>query len=355
SSRISIFRLIDVTQRAVVRLSNVDITSLHYVALSYVWENDIDAQEQAVFEYSWSADGIVSKTIEDVIDLTKLLGLQYIWVDALCIVQDDIPDKSHHLAFMDQVYRYAEVTVIAASGKDANAGLPGLHEPRRIQQRVFKIIEATPDTNELCLITAPDIRPAWKYNYLEGSEWSSRGWTLQEKVMSRRTLIFTDTEVYWSCRGAKWQEGMYAETNLTKPTFFASGAGSGFLGAEVADVRNSSPWDDLQFQMADFSSRNSSVDGDAYSAFSGILQEFSDLTGERFLWAIPASRFEIGLCWHRQWKWGIISGTHLTRRTGLSTLPSTTLNCNVSFPSWSWLGWKGHIQMCFSDQYRETG
>ncbi|KAF0320022.1 tol protein-like protein [Colletotrichum asianum] len=200
SSRISIFRLIDVTQRAVVRLSNVDITSLRYVALSYVWGKDaqkttLTRKSKQSLSIPGALDGIVSKTIEDAVDLTKLLGLQYIWVDALCIVQDDIPDKSHHLAFMYQVYRYAEVTVIAASGKDANAGLPGLHEPRRIQQRVFKIVEATPDTNELCLITAPDIRPAWKYNYLEGSEWSSRGWTLQEKVMSRRTLIFTDTEV----------------------------------------------------------------------------------------------------------------------------------------------------------------
>lgn len=154
-------------------------------------------------QISGALEGRVSKTIEDAIILTDLLQMRYIWVDALCIVQDDIPDKSHHLAFMDQVYRYAEITIIAASGKDASAGLPGLREPRDIQQRIVKVQDSSAESPELHLITAPAPRPAWHHNYLSGTEWSTRGWTLQEKAMSRRSLVFTEAEVYWSCRGAK--------------------------------------------------------------------------------------------------------------------------------------------------------
>lgn len=284
--------------------------------------------------------------------------MRYIWVDALCIVQDDMTDKSHHLAFMDQVYRYAELTLIAASGKDANAGLPGLREPRDIKQRIFKVQDATAESPGIHIITAPTIRQLWQDTYFSGTEWSTRGWTLQERAMSRRSLVFTDTEVFWSCGGAQWAEGLCAETQLTKPRLYDFGFASEFLGCGSKESDNGSSWDDLGILMTDFASRNFGVVGDAYSAFSGILAEFSRMTGERFLWALPVSRFEIGICWHRQPASGFTSimlRAHLKRRRGLGTLPTTTLDCQVPFPSWSWLGWTGSIQMTFSDQYRDTG
>jgi predicted metal-dependent phosphotriesterase family hydrolase len=71
-------------------------------------------------------DAAIPQTICDAMELVKLMGEQYLWVDALCIVQDDPIDVGRHIQRMDRVYKAAQFTIINASGVDANAGLEGL-------------------------------------------------------------------------------------------------------------------------------------------------------------------------------------------------------------------------------------
>lgn len=287
-----------------------------------------------------------------------MLGFRYLWVDALCILQDDddTNDKSTHLAFMGQIYRHAELTIVAAAGKDAEAGLSGVNRVRKVSQHSVKVKASTPNLPGLHLLSAPDIRPLWGTHYLHNSEWTTRGWTLQEKTISRRTLIFTETQVYWSCREANWAEETLSETSLARGLLFDFGTSSGFLELDSHDDSEKT-WNQIRAQMTEYSTRRLTSQGDAYDAFSGVLQEFTRITGEPFLWAVPAARFELGLCWtrHVQIRNGGTDGSPLTRRTNLSTLPDTTLKCSVPFPSWSWLGWIGSIEMRFTNLYMETG
>lgn len=91
----------------------------------------------------------------------------------------------------------------------------------------------------------------------------------------------------------------------------------------------------------DFSNRNLCFDGDAHDAFSAVLREYTEMTGEQFVWGMPISErhFDSALCWESN---GII-----VRRKGLTTLPTTSLRTKVPFPSWSWLGWKGKYDHLF--------
>lgn len=359
--------------KAVVRFGDQDLAAVAhtpYVALSYVWgqasqrlvlrrENMLSLAEPGAL------DGTVSKTIADAMILTGMLGMQYLWVDALCILQDDTPDKSHHLSFMGQIYRHAQLTVIAASGANAEAGLPGIREPRSFHQHRVKVKDRTDDAPELHLISAPTIRRLWHSHYLFDSKWQTRGWTLQEKAISRRTLTFTETQVYWSCRATTWSEDMFCESNMTESTFYDfSTGGSEFLkvdlestGSAGAEHEPKNIWDELRLQITGFAARELTQPSDGYDAISGVLQEFSRMTGENLLWAIPTSRFELGICWVRHViidRGGTENNT-LHRRSGLTALPMTTLGRRVRFPSWSWLGWEGSVDMRFTDQYRETG
>ncbi|KAG5826947.1 hypothetical protein H9Q74_002968 [Fusarium xylarioides] len=111
-----------------------------YVALSYVWGQSQESQEplqrhQQQESLDGKGDGIVEPAIEDAIRVTLELGYRYLWVDRYCIVRTgDKAIKQEQLRHMHLVYANAEVTLIAAAGKDSSAGLPGVPGRPRNQQ-----------------------------------------------------------------------------------------------------------------------------------------------------------------------------------------------------------------------------
>jgi hypothetical protein len=360
--KVNVFRLIDVKTKAVVRFANIDVAELRYVALSYVWgmgqRLSIRRENMMTLGAPGSLAGKVSKTIEDSLSLTESLGVQYLWVDALCILQDDTPDKISHLAFMSYIYKCAELTILAACGRDAEAGLPGIREPRVIQQHIIKVREGTTDQPlGMQIITSPTVRLNGAESCLEGTVWSTRGWTLQEKVVSRRVLIVTPSQVSWNCRTTSWAEDIFLETSLARPTNRIWDDTTRFLSdAERENAWNDNvnvAWDTLRMLVNNFSHRHLTEPGDAYDAFCAITQEFHSLTKVSSLWALPVTRFELALCWTRS-RTAVTQGK-LVRRTALTSLPMSTLKCCVAFPTWSWLGWIGGASLPISDQYVDTG
>lgn len=102
-----------------------------YVALSYVWGGipftKTTARNIALFREERGLDqNPLLNTITDSMKLVSLLGERYLWVDAVCIVQDDENAKAEQIAKMDLVYAGALLTIVAASGDTAAAGLPGV-------------------------------------------------------------------------------------------------------------------------------------------------------------------------------------------------------------------------------------
>ncbi len=67
--------------------------------------------------------------------LAQKIGERYIWCDALCLIQNDPDDVDRGIKSMDLIYENAELTVVAACGHDANAGLPGVHKSTRMRPR----------------------------------------------------------------------------------------------------------------------------------------------------------------------------------------------------------------------------
>lgn len=360
SRLINVLRLIDVQTKSVKRFPEADISSFEYVALSYVWGQAQKLSITRANKDDLAKDGAlvgrVSKTIEDAIALTESLGIPYIWVDALCILQDNDDDKMVHLDFMSEIYRYAKLTVIAACGQDAAAPLSGVCEPRHnlCQQHVLKVREATDRQPALYLTTTPEIRRIHtQYSHLDDTFWATRGWTLQEKVVSRRTVIITPYQVYWSCRTSEWTEAMFLETRLVQARIlslatrasFLTGAGTMQGGRSQDDA--DAIWDQFCVATNNFSQRRLTVQGDAYDAVSSITQEFSAMADVHCIWGIPVSRFELGLCWTRTWE--RTGQAKLHRRTVLTALPMTSLKCNLPFPSWTWLGWVGTTTLRLQD------
>lgn len=178
ATEIPSFRLIDVIDNCIVPAPH----NSKYIALSYVWGN-IDPSStlrllKANLEQLETPGSLLLKehyekipqTIRDAIQVVRELHLRYIWADSLCIIQDDDGDKGSKydaISKMDLVYGAAYLTIIAASGTDANAGLPGLRPGTRgIAQPVEEI--------------APGFRLVFKTksgDYMSSSAYHTRGWT----------------------------------------------------------------------------------------------------------------------------------------------------------------------------------
>lgn len=132
--------------------------SCHYLALSYVWENEKCAEHQEnqpLFT--------LPQTIEDAIAVTLDLQFQYLWVDMYCIKQNDVFDFHTQIRQMDRIYRGAEITIVAAAGTGPSEGLPGVSSERQSKQA-----HATIDgVNVATLFDQP-------WDEVRSSQWHSR-------------------------------------------------------------------------------------------------------------------------------------------------------------------------------------
>lgn len=166
------FRVIDTWQLCV---SNQRIDDISFLALSYVWgdpctivklgkDNIMKMQQPGALR----RDHIrLPRTIRDAMDLTSCLRFRYLWVDSLCIVQDETTDKANMLSIMDNIYDRAFLTIVAATGQDSSAGLPGLRKtPRGVRQRIKNLKPGLSVASPKHLTDA-----------LEQSYYDTRGWT----------------------------------------------------------------------------------------------------------------------------------------------------------------------------------
>ena len=185
------FRLVDVILGCVVDAP----PDPQYVTLSYVWggvpqlhstaENLHELQQPGSL---FTADHQPSKTIVDAMKLCRDLGERYLWADALCILQHS--DASDQIARMGTIYRQSRLTIVAANGDDASAGLPDFHVERIDQRRFEKAGYFTLAASFCC---SRSIRT------IQESKWATRGWTIQEYALSPRNLLLTKESAVFVC------------------------------------------------------------------------------------------------------------------------------------------------------------
>lgn len=274
---------------------------------------------------------------------------------------------------MANIYKSAYITIVAAHGEDADAGLAGLRpETRSYQQQ--EVVVIPPDVEGaspgLSLLTTCKTFPKYFGEFFNRqdedadiSTWNTRGWTLQERALSRRNLIFTREQVLWACDGAYFCEESCFEhpvdrlglSELRTPIRFELFKGLQLnainlrsLDGKMARATGSAKkfWDKYRLLVKHFSTRLLSFPGDVHDAFLGIIVAMQQVREEAFHWGHPRSRFELSLSW---------SSFHtVLRRNARSTLPMTSMMTNVEFPTWSWMGWVGEANVSVGDERSET-
>lgn len=337
-SEMRLFRLIDVQSARIVEFHDVELRSLEYATLSYVWGGSIQKRLVQANLDALQAPGSldeVPKSIQDAICITKELLIPFLWVDALCVIQDSDEDKSVQISNMGGIYSNSIVTLVAAAGQTADAGLPGVTSPRKHAQMPVAIDNNSMKASSGLLTrrprNSPFIHPA------DTTIWASRGWTFQEQELSTRLIYFLDEQILWSCANDHRSEETHSETLLAKVRWHQNLNQPHLFELRSKPSKNTHVWDvdrTWELTVRDFTNRNLSFPGDALDAVTGALQFFQSVTGREFLWGIPRRGFESNLLWSFLAQPG--------RRTCMTTLPSTSLSRRVRYPSWSWLGWEHH-------------
>jgi hypothetical protein len=152
-------RLIDCMQRMVVDAG----AGANYVALSYVWGKTSISTTKTFATASSGLMFQIPATIEDSIVVCLELGFRYLWVDKMCIPQDDEEERRRQINQMDAIYGGASLTIIAGAGGNPSYGLPGISR----QRLRFPCIPFGYDRFLAALPTLHDLR---------GSPWASRAW-----------------------------------------------------------------------------------------------------------------------------------------------------------------------------------
>ena len=336
-----------------------------FVALSYVWgtTNTVVLTRENYPRLAVKGalqDLALPATIRDAITVTRRLGIRFLWVDALCIRQDDEAHKESQIAQMASVYASALLTIVAAAGDHADAGLSRVSTPWDHKVEVINVPGVS-------LIPVLDFFDDFAPGQLSYSKWYSRAWTMQEHLLSTRKLIFSENQVYWHCPQSKWVEETELENGCPTgyPGYrfgwvnhendaFGTGLPSNGLSASNCTIHRTytkydfdistliqrhegatntvfqpSLYEDLVIR---FMNRDLASESDRLNAFTGILKALSVLTGEQFVWGLPEGRFCYALTW-------VMPNQP---RTCASQTFQSGQGRRTSFllPSWSWIAWK---------------
>ncbi|KAL9116061.1 MAG: hypothetical protein Q9227_000429 [Pyrenula ochraceoflavens] len=132
----------------------------------------------------------LTKTFMDAIEISQKLGLRYLWIDSLCIIQDSDSDWKKESAMMSSVYRGSAINIAAAGAADGSHGC-FLKADERIE-----VVSTDALDGGAWKFTSPYMfRDSVIYSPL-----AKRGWALQERILAPRTLYFTRAGMFWECR-----------------------------------------------------------------------------------------------------------------------------------------------------------
>ncbi|MCJ1248404.1 hypothetical protein MMC30_005621 [Trapelia coarctata] len=322
------FRVIDLDRGCIIHATR----PCRYVTLSYLWGTkqtltlrrdtfDILHKEGNLTPYT---EGL-AKTIQDTMLLTKAIGERFLWVDALCIVQDDNSDKGIQINAMDRVYERSVLTIVACHGTDANAGLPGMRKGSRSPEQLTCMLEGL--TLKSCMPPLEILNARTK--------WNTRGWTYQEAVIANRLLYVTTNQIYYECKkGCKvHEEAMEEEVPPGTP------GSKDIFPYRIDAIQAGGDFATFEHILTEFTKRTLTDSYDVLNALTGIFNRLQAIYGDYpYAYGLPTSAFDAALLWKPKYS--------CHRRTDAQG--------KTVFPSWTWAGWEGEIEYGNIYSYGET-
>jgi hypothetical protein len=146
------------------------------------------------------------QTYLDAIMVTRHLGVEYLWIDSLCIIQDSMDDWRRECAQMSNVYKNSYCNIAALESIDSHGGLFSARDPNLLRPLIVKT--AWDRLPNIMWCTKFQLREKHYYEEIGSAPLHQRAWVLQERLLSPRNLHFGKHMIYWECRRSIASENM---------------------------------------------------------------------------------------------------------------------------------------------------
>ncbi|KAJ4174180.1 hypothetical protein NW754_004595 [Fusarium falciforme] len=307
-----------------------------YLALSYCWGPATDTFTLNGSTMEGMLIGIDESRVvaahRDTFVLARTLGIQFVWIDALCIIQGNTKDWEHESKLMAKVYGNAFLTVIAARSSDARNSFILNHLQQRAPACEIPIDESGSESAFIGVKRSRDLGPT-----------ETRGWCFQEKLLGRRTIIFAPEQLVFSCRSRSYYEDGFVGED-TSTTSLQAVLHKGDTNLSVRREKLLKLWDWIVFT---YTKRQLSNPHDIFAAIASIALPISEVLGSRYL----AGLWECDLVRGLLWRPGHLMGS----RFGPGTRPLPTRFAAapvVRAPSWSWAAIQGSVLYVSRDAFK---
>ena len=358
-------RLIDVGDFSSLRKPHLVLchrngTSLPYLTLSHRWPSGAYVQSLTKLTRNsleaWREELPLSAlhiTFQEAIGITRNLGVRYLWIDALCILQDDSEDWSSESSKMGQIYKNAICNIAVGGDFHPTTGIFRARDPAHV--RPLKV-DIKWNAGVMVGLSQEQERSEGPYyvfksrfmeDHILNEPINMRAWVLQERLLSPRVLYFGTHQIFWKdSRGFRCEtfpNGIPGSYQSDRPESDEFDPVSRYMGRyELEDRSHSHPdiYKDWNRLITLYSRCDLTRPSDKLIALSGLAQKFESV--------LDGARYHAGL-WENTLPRSLLWQTKKGRKA--NGTPTCRFD-SPNLPSWSWLSVNGEIE---PDDLHEAG
>ncbi|GAP84055.2 putative tol protein [Rosellinia necatrix] len=299
--------------------------------MSYCWGVPDDAARQLQTNHATYKErlsgfpvALASPILRDVIKVARAIGIPYLWIDALCIIQDDPGDWEQESASMADIYENAFITICTPASETCQKGFlerQSSYTPINFQSRVNTSIAGVFNLRFIGAFpfSVDSVRGFYADMAFQESNWSHRAWVFQEQMLSQNLLIFGVSKLHFLLGGDLYSEG--EEDCLP-----------GYLNPISHNTLPPSlqeEWHDLRtWVMRNYSKLKLTKQSDKFPAISGLASTFFKSFPDQYLAGLCKDTLNRDLFWS-----SLLHGMNITKAALFESLEDPQ---SYVAPSWSW-------------------
>ncbi|KAF5557009.1 hypothetical protein FNAPI_5586 [Fusarium napiforme] len=306
-----------------------------YVTLSHRWSENTPALLKENYQdyCNPQPDSSFPHDYRDVVSICRAIPIRYIWIDSLCIIQDDDgSDFRHEAPLMMDFYRYSFLTIMIC-WEVSNATVFRKCRPRSIARpKPPSYCQPTDEADDQQSPSKADhafVEPQSLTDYRTDvirSPINRRAWVLQERCLSRRILCLGSDQLWWECEGSSVASRVTSEAS---PWGDPQSHDRGTLHS-LADNDIGYSWG---WVVERYTNCELTYEQDRFIAISGLAGVRAKLSGDTYFAGIWLESWMQGLLWQPE-----LPRHRVDRKKSILVKAQTMI-----LPSWSWLSFSGSV------------
>jgi hypothetical protein len=290
---------------------------LKWISLSYQWgyHQQLTLTTKNISQLCAAQPiSVLPKTFRDTIYVARSLGVDYLWIDALCIIQNSVEDWNRESVSMRLVYANSYCTIAAGWAPDPTFGLFSERDVEVIRCGHVGTNWASqwPGLSNVRMYETG----AWGTT-LEESSLQKRGWALQERLLPSRTIHFTDSQILWECDSTRRCEifpdvapigyiHVHGQPVRSARLYSCYEANDPFTLLSTSGTMSMDLFRAWTVLVSEYNRRKLTVSSDKLVALAGMAELFQEVSGDKYLAGLWHSRIWDSLLWSADHTEGVV-------------------------------------------------